>query len=131
MSRIVLLFGAALTIAATVTACGSSSTSTTTTKAETATSATAEATAPATAPAATITIGNFMFNTPESVPAGATIAVKNSDQVEHSVTADTGNTFNIEVDGGETKTFTAPSQPGSYPYHCSYHPMMHGTLVVK
>ena len=102
-----------------------------TTTAETATSATAEATAPAAAPAATITIENFTFNTPASVPAGATIAVKNSDPAEHSVTADSGNTFNVEIEGGETKTFTAPSQPGSYPYHCSYHPMMHGTLVVK
>ena len=127
MSRIGLFLGAALTIVATVTACGSSSTTT----AETATSATAEATAPATAPAATITIENFTFNTPESVPAGATIAVKNSDPAEHSVTADSGNTFNVEIESGETKTFTAPSQPGSYPYHCSYHPMMHGTLVVK
>jgi plastocyanin len=122
-----LLLGAALTIAATVAACGSSSTTATTTSAEGATSASAEATAPA----ATITIENFTFNTPESVPAGATIAVKNSDPAEHSVTADSGNTFNVDIDGGETKTFTAPSQPGSYPYHCSYHPMMHGTLVVK
>ena len=50
-----------------VTACGSSSTTTATTSAETATSA-ARATAPATAPAATITIDNFTFNTPASVP---------------------------------------------------------------
>ncbi len=85
----------------------------------------------ATAAAAEITIDNFTFNTPASVPAGATISVKNSDPAEHSVTADSGNTFNVEVEGGETATFTAPSQPGSYPYHCSYHPMMHGTLVVK
>jgi plastocyanin len=26
---------------------------------------------------------------------------------------------------------TAPSQPGEYPFHCSYHPNMHGTLIVK
>ena len=105
-----------------LTACGSAS--------HTATASEPASTAAA-APAATIGISNFMFNTPPTVPAGATIAVKNSDSVEHSVTADSGNAFNVDVDGGETATFTAPSQPGTYPYHCSYHPMMHGTLVVK
>ena len=87
--------------------------------------------APAGPPAATITIDNFTFDSPASVPAGATIAVKNADPAEHSVTADKDNTFNVEVEAGETAQFTAPTQPGSYPYHCSYHPMMHGTLVVK
>jgi plastocyanin len=80
---------------------------------------------------ATITISNFTFNSPPSVSPGATIAVKNSDPAEHSVTADSGNEFNVEVDGGATATFTAPSTPGTYNYHCSYHPMMHGQLIVK
>lgn len=115
-----------LTIAAVVTACsGGSTEKATTEKAQSATSA------PAGAPAATITIDNFLFVSPPPVPAGATIEVKNADPAEHSVTADSGDAFNIEVDEGGTATFTAPSKPGSYPYHCSYHPMMHGTLVVK
>lgn len=80
---------------------------------------------------ATITISNFTFSSPPSVSPGATIAVKNSDPAEHSVTADSGNAFNVEVDGGATATFTAPSTPGTYNYHCSYHPMMHGQLIVK
>ncbi|HEX5145219.1 MAG TPA: cupredoxin domain-containing protein [Mycobacterium sp.] len=87
-------------------------------------------TAAAGPPAATITIDNFMFGSPASVPAGATIAVKNSDPAEHSVTADSGGVFDVDVDANGKATFTAPSKPGSYPYHCSYHPMMHGTLVV-
>ena len=30
-----------------------------------------------------------------------------------------------------TKTLTAPSQPGEYPFYCVYHPNMKGTLIVK
>jgi plastocyanin len=111
---------AAVMIAAAMTACGSPS--------EAPPQTTASA-APA-APAAEITIDNFTFDSPASVPAGATIAVKNADPAEHSVTADSGDVFNVEVEAGATATFTAPTEPGSYPYHCSYHPMMHGTLVV-
>jgi plastocyanin len=110
-----------LMIAAVVAACGGGSS-------EKAQSAPSTPTGP---PAATITIDNFMFGSPVSVPAGATIEVKNADPAEHSVTADSGDAFNVEVADGGTATFTAPSKPGSYPYHCSYHPMMHGTLVVK
>lgn len=86
---------------------------------------------PAAPPAATITIDNFTFASPPSVPAGATVAVKNSDSAEHSVTADSGNAFSVDIEGGETATFTAPTTPGAYKYHCSYHPMMHGELIVK
>jgi plastocyanin len=31
---------------------------------------------------------------------------------------------------GKTATFTAPTTPGSYPFHCEYHRTMHGVLVV-
>ena len=122
MSNMQRLLATAILGLALTTACGSPS--------HTATASEAPST-PAAAPAATISISNFTFNTPPTVPAGATIAVKNSDPAEHSVTADSGNAFNVDVEAGETATFTAPSQPGTYPYHCSYHPMMHGTLVVK
>ena len=30
-----------------------------------------------------------------------------------------------------TATLTAPSKPGTYPFHCSIHTQMLGTLVVK
>jgi plastocyanin len=119
MNTTVRLVAAVLTAVATATACG----------AEQQTTQTAETSVGP--PAATISISNFTFDTPASVPAGATIAVKNSDPAEHSVTADSGNTFSVDIEAGETATFTAPSQPGTYPYHCSYHPAMHGTLVVK
>ncbi|MCG2624457.1 cupredoxin domain-containing protein [Arthrobacter sp. I2-34] len=84
------------------------------------------------AAAAVITISDFAFQTPASVPAGATVTVTNKDTVEHTVTADTGSAFNVEVKAnGGTATFTAPSKAGSYPFHCSIHPQMLGTLTVK
>ena len=107
-------------LAAALTACGSSS--------NTAVSATSQTTATADAK---ITISNFQFTSPPSVRPGAQIAVTNSDPAEHSVTADSGDAFNVDIESNGTATFTAPSEPGTYAYHCSYHPMMHGQLIVK
>jgi plastocyanin len=80
---------------------------------------------------ATITITDFTFKSPPSVSPGATIAVQNADPSKHSVTADTGDAFNVVIPSGESATFTAPTAPGTYDYHCAYHPMMHGQLIVK
>ena len=46
---------------------------------------------------------------PTPVGPGRDHAVNNSDRVEHTVTADSGNAFNVEVDGRSTATFTAPT----------------------
>jgi plastocyanin len=81
---------------------------------------------------ATITIKDFAFGSPITVSPGATVSVTNQDTAEHTVTADQGQAFDTEVKGsGGTATFTAPSQPGTYAFHCTYHPNMHGTLTVK
>lgn len=82
--------------------------------------------------AAAITISNYAYQTPASVAPGAVVTVTNMDTVEHTVTADQGAAFDVEVkENGGTATFTAPSQPGTYAFHCKYHPNMHGTLTVK
>ncbi|TGD89956.1 plastocyanin [Mycolicibacterium sp. CH28] len=86
---------------------------------------------PATPAGPTIGIADMKFTSPVSVPPGATVTVTNSDGVEHTVTADAGNAFNVEVGDKASATFTAPSQPGTYPFHCAYHPMMHGQLIVQ
>jgi plastocyanin len=132
------LFWAAMCLAAAVaTACGGSSTSgggtgTGTATATASPTGTAGATsAPSAAGAASITISNMNFGEPITVPPGAQITIKNDDSAEHSVTADTAGKFNVEVEGKEQGTLTAPSQPGEYAYHCTYHPSMHGTLIVK
>lgn len=89
------------------------------------------AAAPAAATGPTISIADMTFTSPAAVPPGATITVTNSDGVEHSVTADSGNAFDVDVDGKGTATFTAPTKPGTYAYHCTYHPTMHGQLIVQ
>jgi plastocyanin len=84
----------------------------------------------ATATAATITIDDFKFSD-VAVPAGAQITVVNNDPAEHTVTSDASGTFNVEIEGKHKATLTAPAQPGTYPFHCAYHPSMHGVLTVQ
>lgn len=80
-----------------------------------------------------IVIDNFAFSPASlTVSSGQTVTVVNNDSTTHTVTATTGKAFDTgSVAPGATGTFTAPSTPGSYPYICSIHPFMHGTLVVK
>jgi len=96
------------------------------------TSAAAETSSAAPAAAgSTITISGMDFGDPITVSPGAQVAVTNEDGVEHSVTSKTAGQFDVEVDGGKQGTFTAPTQPGDYPFYCKYHSNMAGTLVVK
>lgn len=78
-----------------------------------------------------ITIRDFEYEMPETVPAGAEITVVNEDTAPHTVTTTETDDFDAIVQGGETTTFTAPSEPGEYPFICTYHPNMTGTLVVS
>ncbi|MGR4880406.1 cupredoxin domain-containing protein [Streptomyces sp. LARHCF249] len=66
------------------------------------------------------------------VRAGATVTVVNDDSAPHTLTATEGDAFDTgTIEGGESGTFTAPSKPGSYPFLCSLHPQMKGTLIVS
>jgi plastocyanin len=53
----------------------------------------------------------------------------NNDSIGHTVTADDGS-FNSPVDPGKTFSFTF-TKAGTYTYHCSIHPTMKATIVVK
>jgi plastocyanin len=79
-----------------------------------------------------IKIKNFMFN-PMSIKVtpGAHIEVTNKDSTTHTLTSSSGvfNTGNIKP--GHTKSFTAPSKPGTYHYICNIHQYMTGTIIVK
>jgi plastocyanin len=94
------------------------------------TSSTAQASQPAAQPAV-ITIDKFAYTVPASVSPGAMITVVNEDEEAHTVTADSQNAFDDKATAGASTRFQAPSQPGSYPFHCTYHSNMHGVLVVK
>jgi plastocyanin len=83
------------------------------------------------ATATMIMIEDFTYKTPPSVSPGATVSVMNMDGQAHTVTADSGNAFDVTSPAGKTVTFTAPTTPGTYAYHCTYHGNMHGVLVVK
>jgi plastocyanin len=111
----------------TLTACGPTGSST---GAVSNSSASAAGPATATSSAPVITIKDFGFTTPSSVGPGAKVSVNNMDTVAHTVTADSGNAFDNPAPPGNS-SFTAPTKPGSYPFHCNIHPEMHGILVVK
>ncbi|MGH3521242.1 MAG: cupredoxin domain-containing protein [Mycobacterium sp.] len=84
------------------------------------------------AAAVTVVIRNSAF-IPASftVPPGATVTVRNEDQVIHTVTAD-NRAFNTgNVSRGVTSTFTAPTRPGTYPFHCLFHNYETGALTVS
>ncbi|HEX4491144.1 MAG TPA: cupredoxin domain-containing protein [Acidimicrobiia bacterium] len=76
----------------------------------------------------TISIKNQVFTT-GSASAGNTITVANNDSVTHTVTADDGKSFDVQIKAGQTATFMAPAT-GTYKFHCKIHSNMHGTLTV-
>ncbi len=64
-----------------------------------------------------------------SVPAGATVTWTNTGSRPHTVTADDGSFDSGRLDPGEqfSQTF---DQPGTFTYHCGFHPEMQGSIVV-
>jgi plastocyanin len=127
-SRWLLLPGLILVLA--LTACGSSSSASATSSAQPTGSSASQK--PGTTD--TIVIKNFMF-TPDSltVAPGAVVTVRNEDSVTHTLTDKADhNAFNSgPVGPNQTKTFKAPDKAGSYPFLCTIHQFMTGTLVVS
>jgi plastocyanin len=79
-----------------------------------------------------VDVSNFQFAPATlTVVVGATVTWKGVSG-SHTVTSDAGSpvTFDqpISQGGSVTVTFTAG---GTYHYHCSFHPSMHGTIVVS
>jgi plastocyanin len=80
----------------------------------------------------TITIKNFGYTVALSVPPATKVTVVNQDSAAHTLTDKATNKFDTGSisGGGGTGSFTAPDKPGSYPFGCTFHPDMHGTLKV-
>ena len=78
-----------------------------------------------------IVISDFKYTLPGTFAPGEEVTVRNDDTAEHTVTADTGDLFDVEVEPGATATFTVPGQPGTFAFPCTYHPKMVGKLEVR
>lgn len=80
-----------------------------------------------------ITIKDFTFGPADlTVRPGAKVTVVNEDSTAHTVTATGAKPFDTGTIGpGRTATFTAPSKTGGYPYFCTIHPSMKGSLTVR
>jgi cytochrome c oxidase subunit 2 len=106
------------------------------------------ATADTTSAAATLTIpngasvqGNPAYEpNPLTIKVGDTIAVENEDIAPHTVTngkdatdPTMGQLFDTSIinAGDSAEIVTADMDPGEYPYFCSVHPYMTGTLTVQ
>jgi plastocyanin len=62
---------------------------------------------------------------------GAKVTVANDDTTAHTATSDDGQTFDTgTIQPGASGTISV-TKPGTYAYHCTIHPFMHGTLVVR
>jgi len=115
--------GLAVTVVVLLAGCSSGSTSAPTT--------TAGSTAPA-SQTGSIAISNFTFIPAHlTVAPGARVTVVNRDQVAHTVTSATGGFNTGDIAPGASVTFTAPDHAGSFPYICSIHQYMTGTLTVS
>lgn len=78
---------------------------------------------------AAITIEAFDFGAPISVAVGRSVAVTNLDGVAHTWTSTEGVFDSGSLSGDGLFTFTF-DQPGEYPFFCSFHPSMTGTITV-
>lgn len=87
------------------------------------------------APAAgTINIRDMMFTPSQiSVAKGGTVTWTNNDTTTHTVVDDLSNVGGPnsgDIAAGSSYSFTF-NKTGSFQYHCSIHPSMRGTIVVK
>lgn len=78
-----------------------------------------------------VTMKNRTFTPKEiTIRTGQTVTWINEDSLEHDVVANNGE-FKSDLFGqGETFSFTF-TEAGTYPYFCSIHPGMTGTVIVE
>ena len=126
MRRVVSL-SAVVVLAGTLAACGSSSSpnsyggGSTTSKP-----------AAAAGPVTKLGVHDFAFDpsTMDLASGAATITITNSGSAEHNLTIE-GLKVNKDVKPGTTASVNLTAKPGTYPFHCEYHPtQMKGTVTV-
>jgi amicyanin len=118
-----LALGVLLTVM--LAACGSSSSG--------GSSAVSPGTSPNVAAGPTVTIKDFTFSPGTlNVKVGTTVTFVQEDSVPHNTTGSGAASFikSPTLSKGQTYTVTF-SKAGTYPYICTIHPYMHGTVVVS
>jgi plastocyanin len=79
---------------------------------------------------ATVKIHNFKFEPANvAIAVGQTVQFMNTDEEPHTATATDGTFDSKGLDTDQTWNYTA-TKPGTFPYICSIHPFMKGTLTV-
>jgi plastocyanin len=79
-----------------------------------------------------VTIQDLAFS-PDCFAAksASSITVENKDSVTHTFTID-GTQVDVSIDGGQTfNGESAGLEPGTYPFHCTIHSSMTGTVIVS
>ena len=80
---------------------------------------------------ATVTIKLMKFATEQiEIRAGDTVEWKNADLTPHTVTSPTKEFDSGPINASASWRHTF-AKPGSFPYVCTFHPEMHGVVVVK
>jgi len=99
-------------------------------KATTASVATTIATSAPAADVGAVGIADFKFGPGEvHVPVGGSVQWTNNDSQQHTATSSTG-AFDAGTIKPGTSTTVEFKTAGSFPYICSFHPFMSGTVVV-
>lgn len=79
---------------------------------------------------ATVKIHNFKYEPANlAIAVGKTVQFINTDEEPHTATATDGAFNSKALDTNQTWNYTA-TKPGTFPYICSIHPFMKGTLTV-
>jgi len=82
-------------------------------------------------PATEVKIDNFTFDPGSlTVPVGAKVTWTNHDDIPHTVVSVKKLFASPVLDTGEKFSHVVEA-PGQYPYYCSIHPKMTGTLIAK
>ena len=78
-----------------------------------------------------VAIRNFVY-TPDTIAVaqGDTVVWTTEDFIPHTVTARDSSWTSGSLNQGQTWRYVADT-PGSYPYLCTFHPNMQGTIEVR
>ena len=80
-----------------------------------------------------VTIAGMAFGS-LTVAKGTVVTWKNNDTMPHSATADNSSAFAFDtgmIGPGGTSAGITFSQAGTFAYHCTVHPSMHGSITVQ